>query len=643
MARPFIAAVGEYSAAQVYAQGGFIDVALPFHQANDIIVIVCDYYPSPNIPTAPLAPSGFQAVSSATYPNVDREITSYNATVWWWYRAVDGLTATPRIFRPDAAGAADSDTHLSAIPFVLRNCVTFGDPFEGRARIGGNDIPALASTHAEALAVAFMTATHHGVTQTSASPQGYTVTALKKSFVGAGASLALQTRAIEIQTVPQGQSGFTMSDPLGGFNTGDNYGFVAIPTVTLDVGVVPITSVPIRGMARDDSGPMILGCAEEIEVFITGADYEDRIDAVRWSEVEWERVLDDVSTASVTIPDSFGGVSCCARFGGLKPWRYGLTIERDGRVIWRGPVSSLDRGNGQIKVTASDCFARFKKRLATRDNSLRFVANDAGQMFADILNTYARDAYDIWSFPVPQVTTGVAVTRNVVAREFNYAWDVAKDLLDSSIDAYVLGGCPVVFQPSIGWVFVGPQEEQYYLAGEYSSGGELVYGLFTEEAFTETPSWSINGYQQANTVWVAGADSGEAGFRKFWTAVATDELVTDGILDFVETNSLYRASEGDAEPDDSAFQRRADSLVALRSNAPAVIESVSLSAQAPINIQHLRPGSIWGLDVWDACWGQLLQASRVKRVNGRASMGQGGVEETVSVSLYPLGYVEGDL
>lgn len=650
MATPYIVDQANYSADPAHSLGSYISVALPYHQANDIIVLVCNYYPSPNPASVPAAPSGWSAASSGTHSGADRINSDEAAIVWWWRRATDSSTPPPAIVRPDATGATDSDSHLSATAFVVRGCVTFGDPFEGRANSGAWEgtagemsSPAFSSAHANALAILVATSAHYGLSKVSVNSLGFLDVSSKFSFTGAGAATAVMSRPIEIQSFPAAPCGWASNAPGGNSVPGTVFSLVAIPTIDVGVGEVPITSVPIAGEARDHSGEMILGCADEYEVFITGPDYETRIDAVRWSSLDWERVLDEPSTAHVSLPDQYGGASCCARFGGLKPWRYGLLIERNGQKIWSGPVTNLSRRAGVLNVTAADCFARFKRRLATRSESLRFVNNDAGQMFADICNTYARVETDQWIFNVPQVTTGISVTRNVVAREFSYAWNVIKDMLDSSIDAYVLAGRPVVFQPGYGWVFVDDLGLQYYLAGDHTSGGELVYGLFSEEAFVEIPEWSIDGFQQANTGVVVGADSGQSGFRKYWTAAAPEYYLEDSVLDIVETATLYRPELETTSGGEGAFQRQVDSLVQLRAQAPAVIDSVSLSQAAPINVDHLRPGSIWRLDVWDACWGQLLQASRLKRVKGEASMNGDALAETINATLYPLGYTEGDV
>ena len=121
-----------------------------------------------------------------------------------------------------------------------------------------------------------------------------------------------------------------------------------------------------------ERGILRLGCAENYEVFITRNDAvtmePEIVDAVGFSKVQWTRALDDISTASVTIPDRLGGVRCCTPLGGLVPWRFGLRIERDGQLVWEGPVVQLRRERGDISaitVTANDQLARFRKRFAS--------------------------------------------------------------------------------------------------------------------------------------------------------------------------------------------------------------------------------------------------------------------------------------
>jgi hypothetical protein len=378
------------------------------------------------------------------------------------------------------------------------------------------------------------------------------------------------------------------------------------------------------------------------------------VDRVDWSEFRFNRGIDEISEFSTTLPDSGGGVRCASKLGGLVPWRYGIRVERDAQLVWQGPVTGVTRPTqdgravGNLRVTANDIWARFKRRLSTR-TTFDFVGDAAG-LVRQIMNVSARLGLQADGFTLfcPDVTAGTLLARTVLARDFVYAWDILQELFDSAVDGYVMNGDTYLFEPGTGWFTSDSRDERILLEGPYDPGGsgELVYGIFTNESWIETPGWSISGWNQANTSWVPGADSGEEGFRKIFTAEDTTSIVLDGVLDFVDPNPLYRASSEETVDTeaiaDETYQRRADSIVAQRAQAPAVMEGGSLSQRAPISFEHLRPGAIWGIDVHDASYGQLLQASRLKRIEVTVRVNDGRLEETISPTLFPVGYTESD-
>ena len=402
--------------------------------------------------------------------------------------------------------------------------------------------------------------------------------------------------------------------------------------------------------------PLRLGCASEYNVFVTMNDrvtlLPEIVDEVGWSQLDFNRVLDDISEASVTLPDALGGVRCAARLGGLVPWRFGLRIERDAQLVWQGPVTSISRPTSDgravdsLRVTANDLFARFKRRLATRTTE-DFIGVDAAEMMYDIMMEHARLglAEDGFILFCPVVTAGTVVTRTMFAKDIEYAWDMLSELFNSAVDGYMLNDDVILFEPGTGWYYSNAAEPRLLLEGPYDpDSGELVYGTFTNEAWLERPGWSISGWNQVNTAWVPGADSGQEGFRRTYTARNLESVVLDGVLDFVDPNPLYRASaDEDTEIADSAFQRRADSIVQLRAKAPAVMEGGFLSQDAPINFDHLRPGSLWACDVIDANYGQLLQQARLKRVSVSVQMSEGKMTEEVAPTLFPVGFTEADI
>jgi hypothetical protein len=398
------------------------------------------------------------------------------------------------------------------------------------------------------------------------------------------------------------------------------------------IGFSPRASIFVPAVPEPQR--LSLDCADTYNVLITAADYATVVHSVGWSSIEWSRVLDEVSTATVVIPDRLGGVYCCADAGGLLPWRYGLMIERNDEEVWSGPVTALARQGESLRVTASDVMARFQKRLVSRED-LDFTNMDSGAVFARLINA-AQFSSDIWGFAAPVGLTATALTRTVKAVDFEMSFDVLSDLANSSVDFFVMAGDLYVFDVFRGWVHTVGLDTATLLAGPYLSTHEFLYGMFTEDCWAQRPDWSINGMEQGNAVWVAGPDTGEEGSRRFWVAQDLTSQTFDGVLDLVDDNPLYQPAENEIIPD-AVFQLGADSTLALRKIAPAVIEGGALAVGAPVDISNLRPGSLWLCDIHDACYGQLLQIARLKRVQVTVSVNESGITESIAPTLTPPG------
>ncbi len=384
-----------------------------------------------------------------------------------------------------------------------------------------------------------------------------------------------------------------------------------------------------------------LGCADSYSAFITESDYATVIDEVKWTTLNWSRVLDDISTAGGRFPDELGGVKCVAKHGGLLPWKYGLMIERNDQRVWSGPIVTVARSNDAITVTAADALARFRKRFAIRDAAADYVQTDAGVIFRDIITTHARVASDQWTLRVPEFNTDVPIDRVLKPREFKYAWDFLSELMGSAVDAFVANGVLFVWEHSTGWVYQADIKRT--LTGSYNQNYDLVYGVFTEEAFATKPDWSIDGMSQGNFVVVPAADSGEYGFRTIAITEGIESQLDFGVLDMVATEPLEVPSDQPPTETAAALQARADTLAALRAYAPAAIEGGVLSATAPVNVDNLLPGSIWVCDVFDAGYGQLLVGGRLRRVTVDVTLAAGGgVIEKISPTLEPPGTEGGD-
>lgn len=371
----------------------------------------------------------------------------------------------------------------------------------------------------------------------------------------------------------------------------------------------------------------------------------NRIDTVEWSGLSWERVLDDISKSTVTAPDELGGVYCVARWGGLEPWRFGLLIERNDQEVWSGPITNVQRPEGaeHIMITALDGLAWFTKRPTIWPGPARIYAEvDTGVIFAEVVNLHARVDNDRWHLPCPNFVTGAALTRTIRWADQEYAWNFLQELLGASVDAYVHTGRLIVWDHREGWLrdrngFPHP------LGGPVAFNKELVYGTFTETSFASRPGWSINGVEQGNYVAVPSADTGERGFRRVYTA---QSLLSQGRYDTLftkDTSTLSRPDDEDPAKLDFVFQARANSILALRAFPPAVASGGVLALNAPVDVDNLRPGSVWKIDIHDNGYGHLLQTGRLKRVSIDVNKDAKGIVEKISPTIYPIGYSESDV
>jgi hypothetical protein len=627
--------------------GSVLDVPLPGRKPGDVLVATYVYHDSdaPDLPPRPLPPplwndgpgtgTSFEPLSATAFADVKSRTGLFFHVV-----RLDGGSVASFTCPSDVTAVNQASSVFAVTISCWRNArlasatSSWIGPFTRVAaqNTAPGQLSSVLTILDNSLAVAIAVANFGSFTDTANPSPGWAKVREAHGAVNRGASSIIYTQTANIGTIANANPAtFSFAGTVYGYGV---YTFSFLPTVDV-VASNPLVAAPER---------VELDCARDYTVFITAADYRTRLDAVEYGSVRWGRVLDDISSASITVPDHFSAPNCIADFGGLKPWRYGLLIERNGQEVWSGPVVSVGRdtgslaSSGSLTIEAADVLSRYKRRVASRF-SQNFINHDAAYVMTQVVASAAHP-FDMWEVKVPNVVTGSAVTREIIARDFEMAWDVIRDLLDSAMDAYVMNGVLHVFEPVNGWRYVSVNNETLTLPGPYNSLGELEYGLFTGDAWSQEPGWRVDGMTQANRSFVPGADSGEGGFRKYWTAQDSALHPYDGVLDEVEVDSLYRANESGITGDDSSYQRHANSIVQLRGLAPAVISGGVLAEGAPVDIPNLRPGSLWSMDVFDAGFVQLLQAARLKSFTVNVRVGSDGLTEEISPVLQPLGYQE---
>lgn len=383
-----------------------------------------------------------------------------------------------------------------------------------------------------------------------------------------------------------------------------------------------------------------LGTPDSYRAILTARDLTTFAGELPWSNIDWSRALDETSEASVVVPDAFGGVRCNVEFGdGVRPWRFGLRIERDDQEVWTGPITTIERPERDgiaadyVTVSAADISTWMSKRTSSQD--LQFANADAGEVFKALVDEGAGQE-NLFDLQCPEFTTGFTMTRDVLAFDFEYIADLLSEIADSAVDYFVIGRYLVVYDAGdLGW-FTQINGVKTRIADTDDPFGRYIFGLFTNDAYINRPGFTLDGAGQGNNIIIPGADSGEAGFRRFWQASDVD--LNDGLLTMVDVNPLYRPQPGTPIEFDGVFQQRADSTLALRRDAPSTISGGKLSPNAPVSISGLLPGSLWQIDLADSGIGRLLDVQRLKRVDVSVTVDQSGaVIESVAPTLIPLG------
>ncbi|WP_037824929.1 hypothetical protein [Streptomyces sp. NRRL B-1347] len=276
------------------------------------------------------------------------------------------------------------------------------------------------------------------------------------------------------------------------------------------------------------------------------------------TSVEWSRVLDDTSAASVVVsPEG----DCCERLGLVRAWRHSLLIYRDDSApVWSGPVVDVRWHLGRVEISALDVSAWLARRVP--HETIAFTNTDLAEI-ADWLITDAFAPDDPGHSIVTVAPTRVRGARNYT-KNVGQALDHLTDLADTGLDWTVLGRTflllPETHRESVGRL----------------SDVDFPEGLVVAEDGTAlTTRWIVAGDEEGEVLGEAG------GVHPYY-----------GLLErYFEQTSI---------PDDASATAAAEAKLRASQPVPVFIDSqqVTISPQAAVDVAHLVPG--WCLDVTSA-------------------------------------------
>lgn len=307
-------------------------------------------------------------------------------------------------------------------------------------------------------------------------------------------------------------------------------------------------------------------------------------------EVEWDRVLDDISTARILVqPDG----DCCGQLAQVRAWRHKLVIYRSGRPCWEGPVLTPEwRADGTVEISAADILAWLDRRVPHQ--SMQFT----GEELATVAQWLIEDGFAP-DDPGHQVEV-IGPTRIRGDREYvkdvGQTGDHLRALAETGLD-FTAVGSRILLLPEEHCGRVGALTDV-----DFPDGLVIV-----EDGLALATRWVVHG---------AEGIVGEAGgFDPYY-----------GLLEkYDEETSIL--DEGSAT---------LAALSKLRANLPAPVfidsQETTLSPDAAVDVPTLVPG--WCLDVTTTATCRNISQS-LKIIGVKVTEKEDG--EQVKVQLTPAG------
>jgi hypothetical protein len=275
------------------------------------------------------------------------------------------------------------------------------------------------------------------------------------------------------------------------------------------------------------------------------------------TEVEWNRVLDGVSTARAVInPDG----DCCNRLGRLSTWAHRLVVFRDDRYVWDGPITGISWSLGQVELSAQDVLGWLDRRVIHADRT--FTSVD----LAEIAEWLIEDGFapDDPGHTVQVVGKAGVTGSRTYSRNIGQTGDHLAQLAEAGIDFTAIGS-KILLLP-----------ENHLVAVGRLSDADLPEGLdVAEDGAALVSRWVVAGSEESGAIGEYGGVDPYYGLHER----------------YVEMNEIT----DDTSATEAARARRRASLP-----VPVVVDTqqVTISPLAAIDVPSLVPG--WCLDITSA-------------------------------------------
>jgi hypothetical protein len=338
--------------------------------------------------------------------------------------------------------------------------------------------------------------------------------------------------------------------------------------------------------------------AADYQCWIVDRGLKRKLHQLPFTSLQWERVQDDSSRATVAVP-----TDSALSLRGARPWRHGIGVFRSGKMEWIGPIVTIARpiDSETVTVTARDKLAWTFKRFVRA--TIDYENADLGHYF-DLLIAEATKRDNAFNLSSSTPNTRVAGKRSYLGSSDSQVFSGIQELARTGLDFTV-------------WrdeLLSGPTNELFT--------GHLLVGA---DAFLGQIGVELDGMDQGNSHrTAAGGTGGSDGF----TIIGEYEDLGDGaygVLETFETEALIK----DANSAEAASRLRWDEL----HETPQAVSFPPLGPLFPGTLDDCIPGKLWRIQVDDPLF-DISGNYRLVSLDVRVSVGGGGeIEETIQPEL----------
>lgn len=345
---------------------------------------------------------------------------------------------------------------------------------------------------------------------------------------------------------------------------------------------------------------MSLGCASSYTASIYtrgGKTFVMSIDGP--TEIHWSRTNNATSTASCVIDGA--SADCCAGLGSVDPFAHELRIDRDGVLVWQGPVVTMEYEFDKVTINAADLSVWLDRRRVLNKFVRESILPEqwARKMIEQAI---MRDnsmylTYSIWSSSV-----GGGIDRMIRAKEFKTVASELSDLANTWIDWWVI-------------------DRVIYLAGYMFVGASASVN---DSHFDEVGTITVSGEQIGNDYVVQGRGRGSAGVEKYGYSGDLGSGSYLGLhMRVLSDDNLHKVEQLDG---------KASSLANKYNRLTHTFSGGTLGPTFPLGVNSITPGVVLSVSLSETCR-SVSGSFRIENV--KCDVNDEG--ETLSIEVQRLG------